>query len=70
MFDANFKDPFADALDTVMQIVQFPPDGVLDEELAAAVKGTLQGAVLEGFKPIQNAQGKGNKLVCGCRCGP
>ncbi len=36
-FNAILKFPFADALETVPQIVQFPPSGVHDKEHVSAV---------------------------------
>jgi len=55
MFNAIFKAPFADALEIVPQLVQFPPNGVLDKEHVAAVQNALQRCVLEQFKPIHEA---------------
>ncbi len=55
MFNAIFKVPFADDLETVPQIVQFPPSGVLDKEHASAVQNALQRCILEQFKPIHES---------------
>ena len=52
MFDANFMAPFAEALDSVIQMIQFPPNGVFDEEHVAGEQGALHRATLEAFRPI------------------
>ena len=52
MFDANFKAPFAEALDSVIQMIQFPPNGVFDEEHVVGEQGALHRATLEAFRPI------------------
>ena len=52
MFDANFMALFAEALDSVIQMIQFPPNGVFDEEHVAGEQGALHRATLEAFRPI------------------
>ena len=52
MFDANFMAPFAEALESVIQMIQFPPNGVFDEEHVAGEQDALHRATLEAFRPI------------------
>jgi hypothetical protein len=56
MFNAILKVPFADALETVPQIVQVPPSGVRDKEHVSAVQNALQRCILKQFKPLHESR--------------